>query len=65
MVKLFIEYIALYPVGTKVLLSTNEEARVVANNEKFLSRPIVKTDSGKKINLLETLDITIIDLLTK
>jgi HD-GYP domain-containing protein (c-di-GMP phosphodiesterase class II) len=64
-VKLFIEYIALYPVGTKVLLSTNEEARVVANNEKFLSRPIVKTDSGKKINLLETLDITIIDLLTK
>lgn len=64
-VKLFIEYIALYPVGTKVLLSTNEEARVIANNEKFLSRPIVKTDSGKKINLLETLDITIIDLLTK
>lgn len=64
-VKTFIGYIALYPVGTKVLLSTGEEATVLENNEKFLSRPVVRTDSGKRINLYETLDITILELLTK
>lgn len=38
----FLNFIAIYPVGTKVKLSTGEEAIVVKQNHAFPDRPIVR-----------------------
>ena len=64
MVAIFMEYIAPYPLGVQVELSTGQKAIVVKNNRAMLSRPVVRLDGGALINLLEHLDITIVKLLT-
>ena len=61
---IFMEYIAPYPLGVQVELSTGQKAIVVKNNRAMLSRPVVRLDGGALINLLEHLDITIVKLLT-
>lgn len=38
----FLNFIAIYPVGTKVKLSTGEEAIVVKQNHAFPDRPIIR-----------------------
>ncbi len=60
----FIKHIAPYPVGTSIVLSTGQKALVVKNNEEFLTRPLVKLDNNIVINLQNTLNITIVELLT-
>lgn len=52
--------IALYHVGTEVLLSNNEWAVVIENQKGLPTRPIVLTKSGAKINLVNQLNITIL-----
>ena len=37
---------------------------VVKNNRGMLSRPVVRLDSGTRVDLLEHLDITIVKMLT-
>lgn len=46
-----LEMVALYPVGTKVVLSTNEEAVVVSQNNNEIDRPIVQIlkDANERI----------------
>ena len=64
LVTIFMDYIAPYPLGVQVELSTGQKGLVVKNNRKMLSRPIVRLDGGALVDLMEHLDITIIKLLT-
>ena len=64
LVTTFLEYIAPYPLGVQVELSTGQKALVVKNNRKMLARPVVRLDGGALIDLMERLDITIVKLLT-
>lgn len=54
----FLQNIAYTYVGSRVMLSTEEEAEVVFINQANLSRPIVRTELGF-IDLSEKLDINI------
>lgn len=62
--EVFLKYVAPYPIGTSVILSTGQTAVVVKNNDDCLTRPIIKLANGTIIDLLHTLDITIKDLVT-
>lgn len=64
MVATFMEYIAPYPLGVTVELSTGQHATVVKNNRSMLSRPVVRLNSGTTIDLLTRLDVTITQMLT-
>jgi HD-GYP domain-containing protein (c-di-GMP phosphodiesterase class II) len=51
--KILIKKVGIYPVGTFVLLNTQDVAEVIKNNEKFPLRPIVKivyTSGDKPLN---------------
>lgn len=61
----FIKYVAPYPVGTSIRLSTGQVAVVIKNNEEFLTRPIVRLANGTIINLQNVLNITITELITE
>lgn len=64
LVTLFMEYVAPYPLGVQVELSTGQKALVVRNNRLMLSRPMVRLDGGATLDLIERLDITITKILT-
>ncbi len=64
LVAMFMEYVAPYPLGVQVELSTGQKALVVRNNRSMLSRPMVRLDGGATIDLVEHLDITITKILT-
>jgi HD-GYP domain-containing protein (c-di-GMP phosphodiesterase class II) len=53
LLKIFSNIIGIYPAGTLVLLTTDEVALVLANNEADKSRPYVKI-IGNRQGLLET-----------
>lgn len=57
--KILIRKIGIYPVGTFVLLNTQEVAEVIKINEKFPLRPLVKIvyQSGDKLISSKTLDL--------
>lgn len=60
LVRQFIYNIAIYPMGTKVLLNTGEEGIVIKNNKNFPLRPVVQIIDGKtRRNLLAELTIFI------
>lgn len=54
----------LYPTGRKVLLSNGNIATVVENRKMNMARPVVKTQDGQFIDLMETLNITILKLIS-
>lgn len=67
----FVKYIALYPVGTGVLLNTKEKGLVVKVNSNFPTRPTVrivynknnqKIDEFSEIDLTEYSNIFIVDI---
>lgn len=64
LVTTFMDYIAPYPLGVQVELSTGQKGLVVKNNRAMLSRPIVRLESGTLVDLMEQLDVTIVKLLT-
>ena len=64
LVAMFMEYVAPYPLGVQVELSTGQKALVVKNNRSMLSRPTVRLDGGATIDLIEHLDVTITKILT-
>jgi len=64
LVTIFMDYIAPYPLGVQVEMSTGQKGLVVKNNRKMLSRPIVRLEGGALVDLMEHLDITIVKLLT-
>lgn len=55
--------IVLYPVGRKVKLSDGQCGVVIENRREMLQRPVVKTDSGHTVDLMQKLDITILGLI--
>lgn len=61
-VNTFIQHIAPYPLGMSVLLSDGRMAHVEKNNA-ILSRPVVMTDNGEIINLMNVLNITILKMI--
>lgn len=64
LVATFMEYVAPYPLGVQVELSTGQKAIVVKNNRSMLSRPVVRLNGGATLDLLTHLDVTIVKLLT-
>ena len=57
--------IALYPVGSKVLLSYGSTATVIRNNKHHPQRPLLRRTSDNNIvNLMAVLNLTIVKLLT-
>jgi putative nucleotidyltransferase with HDIG domain len=63
-VNTFLHYIAPYPIGCTVLLSSGQQGVVMENNEKYLSRPKVKLEGGAVVDMMKKLDITILKILT-
>ena len=61
MTDIFLENVALFPVGTMVLLDTDEIGVVVGTLPRLQARPIVKvigTGQGEKIADGRTVDLT-------
>ncbi|SNR96999.1 HDIG domain-containing protein [Anaerovirgula multivorans] len=64
LVRKFIHNIAIYPLGTKVLLNTGEEGIVIGINKDFPLRPVVKIVEGNIIrNLLVELTVFIKEII--
>lgn len=61
-VRTLINCVALYPNGMDVVLSNNETATVIKNHKGFPTRPIVLTNDGQTIDLMNTLNLTIVSL---
>ncbi|WHH60471.1 HD-GYP domain-containing protein [Petroclostridium sp. X23] len=60
-VECFLENIAVYPVGTGVILSTGEKGIIVDVNKRFPARPIVRVvcnPDGSRKNAFEEIDLT-------
>lgn len=55
--------IVLYPVGSAVLLSDGRLAYVKENRRFAMQRPTVRTEDGETIDLLDTLNLTIMKIL--
>ena len=62
-VNTFLKYLAPYPIGCEVLLSTGQQGTVIENNEKYLSRPKIKLTSGTVIDMMQKLNVTILQIL--
>lgn len=62
-IDVFRSIIILYPVGRQVLLSDGRVATVMENRREALQRPVVKVSDGTYLDLLETLNITILKIL--
>ncbi len=69
-VKSFVKYVTIYPVGTGVMLNTKERAIIVRDNRLMPTRPLVRIvydekmkrrKLTKEIDLAKTSDIFIVD----
>ncbi|MEF9933985.1 MAG: HD-GYP domain-containing protein [Clostridium sp.] len=65
LVEIFKDNFSLYPIGTKVMLSTGEVGTIIGHNIGFPDKPIVniinRIGSDKRINLIKKLDICIVE----
>ncbi len=53
-VDVFLQFVAMYPVGSRVLLNTGDEAVVTEQNDHYTDRPMIKrVRDGATINLAE------------
>lgn len=67
----FLETVAAYPVGVKVVLSNGEVGEVIRQNREALERPVIKvtgmadgsTCEEKEVDLLKALTLFIVDTL--
>ncbi|MEF9951377.1 MAG: HD-GYP domain-containing protein [Clostridium sp.] len=63
LVSIFKDNFSIYPIGTKVKLSTGDVGTIVGHNIGFPDKPIVKIINGKtdnlRINLIKKLDVCI------
>ena len=50
-VKTFLKYLVVYPVGSTVTLSTGEKAHVIKNRNHSVTRPVVITENKKMLDL--------------
>lgn len=56
-VDMFLEFTAVYPVGTKVMTSEGEIGVVIRQNKGFSDRPVIHVVTDKNGNLIEKNDI--------
>ncbi len=63
-VNTFLKYVAPYPIGCTVLMSSGQQGTVIENDENHLSRPKVKLANGTKIDMMKKLDVTILKILS-
>lgn len=67
LVKIFLKFIALYPIGSGVVLNTGQKAIVVRNNPEMQNRPVVRiikdeqNGDYEEIDLMEHLSVFIVD----
>ena len=60
----FLEFVFLYPNGTKVLLNNKKRATVIGQNQTLKERPIIRLeDTGEVINMMVTKNIFIEEIL--
>lgn len=55
--------IVLYPVGRQVLLSDGRIGTVMENRREALQRPLIRVSSGTYVDLIQTLNITILKII--
>lgn len=56
----FLKYVALYPIGSGVVLNTNERAIVIKTNPESPTKPVVRVvydESGKRLKEQKELDL--------
>lgn len=63
-IKALTHCVALYPVGSEVLLSDGSKGIVIKNAKNFPQRPEIRLENGMKINLMTELNVTVTSLLT-
>ncbi len=61
---LFLDNVPIYPIGTKVILSNNEEGVVVKTftDYTYATRPTVKLNNGQIIRLKDTTSIVVVGI---
>lgn len=52
--------VALYPIGSEVVLSNGYHAYVQENRKGYPTRPLLRTATGLRIDLMEQLNVTIL-----
>ena len=50
-VRVFMQYLVLYPVGTNIILSDGRSARVIKNRQTYVMRPVVMTKDKEILDL--------------
>lgn len=69
-VRLLLQTVSLYPVGSYVLLSNGQVAKILRSNGLSYDRPVVRTwplrtppsdDSGEILDLLQTADLRVVE----
>lgn len=63
-VNIFIDFVAIYPIGSNVVTNKNEEAIVVSQNKNFPDRPVIKLIKdahGNKILNNVVIDLSKVD----
>lgn len=55
----FLKFIPIYPIGTIVILSNNERAIIMKNNNELPEYPVVRLESGEIIDLKVTHNVVI------
>lgn len=49
----FLEFTAVYPVGSHVLLTDNRKGSVIRQNKEFPNRPVIQLDNNEVIDLVK------------
>lgn len=57
-INMFLEFTAVYPVGSHVLLSDNTVGTVIRQNREYPDRPIVQVTENKPLNRQKIIDLT-------
>lgn len=49
----FLEFTAVYPVGSKVLLTDNRSGNVIRQNKEFPNRPVIQLENNEIVDLIK------------
>ena len=60
-VDVFLEFTAVYPAGSKVLLSDGRTGKVIRQNKEFPDRPVIQTDNDNKVTDLTKINNVFIE----
>ncbi len=60
-VDVFLEFTAVYPAGSKVLLSDGKTGKVIRQNKEFPDRPVIQIDNDSKVTDLTKINNVFIE----